>query len=68
MLNPLKNLKGKLNHIRVPPVQLMRVYEIANSIQGKGASLVQDGSISADEILELRSDGGKIDERRFHKF
>ena len=55
MLNPLKNLKGKLNHIRVPPTQLMRVYELANSIQGQGTSLAEDGSVSALDILELRS-------------
>ena len=47
MLNPLKNLKGKLNHIRLPPTQLMRIYELANSIQGQGTSLTEDGSISA---------------------
>ena len=68
MLNPLKNLKGKLNHIRVPPTQLMRVYELANSIQGKGTSLAEDGSVSAQDILELRSQSANINERRFHKF
>ena len=36
MLNPLRHLKGKLNHIRLPQTQFMRVVEIANCIEGKG--------------------------------
>lgn len=68
MLNPLKHLKGKLNHIKLPQVQLMRVYETANAIQGSGSSLSEDESVSTEDILGLRSGEGRIEERRFHRF
>lgn len=33
MLNPLKHLSGKLNHLRIPQTRFLRAVELANSIR-----------------------------------
>ena len=66
MINPLRNLKGKLNHIRVPATQMMKVFLTANSIPCNGSSLAED-TTSAEDILALKSNTTSIDQRRFHK-
>jgi hypothetical protein len=33
MLNPLKQLKGKLNYLKIPNTQLYRIIHLANSIR-----------------------------------
>lgn len=33
MLNPLKQLKGKLNYLKVPNTQIYKIIHLANSIQ-----------------------------------
>lgn len=32
MLNPIKHLKGKLNHLRLNSTHLFRIVQLANSI------------------------------------
>lgn len=33
MLNPIKNLGGKLNHFHIPQTRYLRIIELANSIR-----------------------------------
>jgi len=42
MLNPLRHLKGRLNHIRLPANQVHRLIQIANLIQPTAHSLSED--------------------------
>jgi hypothetical protein len=68
MLNPLRHLKGKLNHICLPQTQIMRAVLIANSLTPAPTSLGQDSSLSVEDIRALGSRKAELDERRYHRF
>ena len=68
MLNPLRHLKGRLNHIRLPGNQVLRLIQIANLIQPTAHSLSQDDSVTVDSINALKSNQKAINERSFHRF
>ena len=66
MLEPLKHLAGKLNHL-IPPVRpFMRVIQVANTLRpAEQSSLDQH---SPEDILALRSPTESVDPRLHHKF
>ena len=67
MLNPIKHLAGKLNHLHIPQTRYLRIVELANSVrpatEPKG---LEDATV--EEISSLRSDTATVDARTYHKF
>jgi hypothetical protein len=67
MLNPIKHLAGKLNHLHLPQTRYLRIIELANSV--RPSQQTQDyQQATVDEILALKSDTDHLDPRAYHKF
>jgi hypothetical protein len=65
MLNPIRNLKGKLNHLRLPSVQLLAATQLANCIHPSTSN--DFASSSVDYIQSLKSNSSSLNPRTFHK-
>jgi hypothetical protein len=67
MLNPIKHLSGKLNHLHIPQTRFLRIIELANVIRpASDAKGLEE--VSVDEITALKSDSQHLDVRAYHKF
>lgn len=67
MLNPIKNLRGKINHLCFPSTHLFRIIQLANSI-APNSEATTFSSTSLEDIQALKSDTTHICPRIFHKF
>ena len=67
MLNPIRHLAGKLNHLHIQQTRYLRAIELANAIRpspdAKGL-----GDVSVEDIANLKSDTQHLDARTYHKF
>jgi hypothetical protein len=67
MLNPIRHLSGKLNHLHIPQTRYLRIVELANSIRPSTKSKGL-GEVSVEDITALKSDTTTVDARTYHKF